>query len=317
MICAVLNCLSCGSKNRRNRHVFNFVHVCLLPTLIRFVRLCGSELVSVRLLIAFCADPANLSCGQFSQITVSLLLFPMTFDVYNVISGNEISEVKDGEVLKYPNVLSCGPLVPQGGWTLGGEDPKYYKKNKLWRTARREWPDVPYPVPEQLTPAPADEEEDTPTHTQEELKELMSIHHSFTRLLEKMGVDPCADYQEQKVENILVGIKSSDLQCKVCGKIYTASMRMKRHFKKRHIGKTNYQCGICKKYYTDASSLKEHEGNHDESLRPYKCTKCSKRFATEYKLTEHLLMHQGKTFICSFSQCGRLFTNLQEGKTGS
>ena len=28
--------------------------------------------------------------------------------------GNEISEVKDGEVIKYPNVLSCGPLVPQG-----------------------------------------------------------------------------------------------------------------------------------------------------------------------------------------------------------
>ena len=31
MIRAVLNCLSCGSENRRNRCVFNFVHVCLLP----------------------------------------------------------------------------------------------------------------------------------------------------------------------------------------------------------------------------------------------------------------------------------------------
>ena len=141
----------------------------------------------------------------------------------------------------------------------------------------------------------------------------MAIHHSFTKLLEKMGVDPCADYQEQKVDNILIGIKSSDLQCKVCGKIYTTSMRMKRHFKKRHIGKTNYQCEICKKYYTDASSLKEHKGNHNETLRPHKCKHCSKRFATEYKPTEHLLMHQGKTFICSFSQCGRLFT-YKKGK---
>ena len=59
---------------------------------------------------------------------------------------------------------------------------------------------MPYPVPEQPTPAPAEEEEDTPTHAQEELKELMSIHHSFTRLLEKMGVDPCVDYQEQKLK---------------------------------------------------------------------------------------------------------------------
>ena len=228
--------------------------------------------------------------------------------------GSEIKEVKDGEVLCYPNVLSCGPLEPQGGWTLGGEDPKYYKKSKLWKTARREWPDVPYPVPSKpTTPAEEEEEQDSASHNPEDIKELMAIHHSFTKLLEKMGVDPCADYQEQKVENILIGIQSSDLQCKVCGKMFTTSMRMKRHFKKRHIGKTNYQCKICKKYYTDASSLKEHEGNHDESLRPHKCTKCSKRFATEYKLTEHLLMHQGKTFICSFSQCGRLFT-YKKGK---
>ena len=78
MIRAVLNCLSCGSENRRNRRVFNFVHVCLLPALIWFVRLCGSELASVRLLIAFCADLAILSCGQFSQITVSL--FPFSHD---------------------------------------------------------------------------------------------------------------------------------------------------------------------------------------------------------------------------------------------
>ena len=64
MIRAVLNCLSCGSENRRNRRVSNFVHVCLLPVLILFVRLCGSELASVRLLIAFRADLATSSCGQ-------------------------------------------------------------------------------------------------------------------------------------------------------------------------------------------------------------------------------------------------------------
>ena len=64
MIRAVLNYLSCGSENHRNRRVSNFVHVCLLPVLILFVQLCGSELVSVWLLIAFCADLATSSCGQ-------------------------------------------------------------------------------------------------------------------------------------------------------------------------------------------------------------------------------------------------------------
>ena len=64
MIRAVLNCLSCGSENRRNRRVLNFVHVCLLPVLILFVRLCRSKLASLRLLTAFCVDLATLSCGQ-------------------------------------------------------------------------------------------------------------------------------------------------------------------------------------------------------------------------------------------------------------
>ena len=160
-------------------------------------------------------------------------------------------------MLCYPNVLSCGPLEPQGGWTLAGEDPKHYRKSKLRKTARREWPDVPYPAPSKpiSTPAEEEEEQDSASHNPEDIKELMAIHHSFTKLLEKMGVDPCADYQEQKVENILIGIQSSDLQCKVCGKMFTTSMRMKRHFKKRHIGKTNYQCKVCKKYYTDASMM--------------------------------------------------------------
>ena len=168
------------------------------------MRLCGSELVSVRLLIVFCADLAISLCGQLYLKFQFWGVFPPSFDVSLSFPGNEIKEVKNGEVLNYPNVLSCGPLEPQGGWTLAGEDPKYYRKSKLWKTARREWPDVPYPVPSKPTPTPAEgeEEQNSDSHSPEDIKELMAIHHSFTKLLEKMGVDPCADYQEQKVENI-------------------------------------------------------------------------------------------------------------------
>ena len=73
MIRAVLNCLSCGSENRRNRRVSNFVHVCLLLVLILFLRLCGSKLASVWLLIAFCVDLATSSCGQLVVFKISVL----------------------------------------------------------------------------------------------------------------------------------------------------------------------------------------------------------------------------------------------------
>ena len=98
MIRAVLNCLSCGSENHRYRRVLNFVHVCLLPVLILFVQLCGSELASVRLLTVFCVDLATLSCGQL------YLKFQLCGDIFSIFRcflsfpGSEIKEVKGGEV---------------------------------------------------------------------------------------------------------------------------------------------------------------------------------------------------------------------------
>ena len=67
MIRAVLNCLLCSSENRRNHRVFTWVHVCLFLFELLIVWLCGSELASMWLLIAFCVDLAILSCGQLHQ----------------------------------------------------------------------------------------------------------------------------------------------------------------------------------------------------------------------------------------------------------
>ena len=36
-----------------------------------------------------------------------------------------------------PNVLSCGPLEPQGGWTLAGEDPKHYRKKQALENCKK------------------------------------------------------------------------------------------------------------------------------------------------------------------------------------
>ena len=101
---------------------------------------------------------------------------------------------------------------PQGGWTLGGEDPKYYKKSKLWKTARRELPDVPYPAPSKpTTPAEEEEEQDSASHNPEDIKELKAIHHTFTKLLEKNGsMTPVQTIRSKKLKIFLIGIQSSD-----------------------------------------------------------------------------------------------------------
>ena len=67
------------------------------------------------LLIAFSAD---LEISLYSQLCVKFQFWGLPssyFDVSLSFPGSAIKEVKDGEVLNYPNVLSCGPLEPQGG----------------------------------------------------------------------------------------------------------------------------------------------------------------------------------------------------------
>ena len=209
--------------------------------------------------------------------------------------------MKNKEVHTWPDLLSCGPLQPQAGWTLQGEDPALFTKDRLWPHARREWVDTPYPT----TPdAPAAPEGSTPVMSAADMEELYKIHHTYTKMILKHGGDPCKHFKEVQVENILAGIKSSDLQCKVCEKSYSSASRMKRHMMKRHLGKTNYQCPQCKKYYTDASSLKEHSHVHNPALNPFKCDRCDKSFPSKSKKDAHQLKHLGNQWACKYAEDG-------------
>ena len=141
-------------------------------------------------------------------------------------------------------------------------------RTNLQLKARREWPDQPYPKlqPGQVVPSNV-----TPTHTKEELEELLKLHHAFTKLIKKMGVDPCKDFKESNVKAILLSIDSSDLECKVCGKVYSSASRLRLHMQQKHIGVTNYQCPTCKQYYVNEQSLQAHIGRGHNVAKTFKC----------------------------------------------
>ena len=103
-------------------------------------------------------------------------------------------------------------------------------------------------------------------------------------------------------------IQSTDLECRLCGKVYKTSAKMKRHFRKRHIGVTKYQCKQCQKYYTDSGSLKTHMASHDASKNPFPCSKCSKTFPTKGQLGQHTPSHEDtRKFVCKFPGCDKKF----------
>ena len=208
-----------------------------------------------------------------------------------------------------------------GGWSLEGEDPSLYTQDQLWKGGRRDWPEIPLPTATAPTggarpkttsvPAPDDDDDEDPQPkgplhpTDPQIQDLLKIHHSMVKLLKSMEVDACKDYHHSRMEVILDSIQSTDLECKVCGKVYKKASKMKRHFRKRHLGVTKFQCDVCMKYYTDAWSLKTHKASHDASKNPHGCKKCTKTFPTKGLLGQHVPVHdtEGK-FVCDFQKDG-------------
>ena len=229
--------------------------------------------------------------------------------------------VKGNSVEYHPMLLDVAPMERVAGWTLEGEDPTLYSPDQLWKGGRRKWPDIPFPgqgVPQAARPKAIpqpepDEDEDLqprgPFHKSDpQMKDLLSIHHSLVKLLKTMGVNACKDYQNTRLESILENIQSTDLECRLCGKVYKTSAKNKRHFRKRHIRVTKYQCKQCQKYYTDSGSLKTHMASHDASKNPFSCSNCSKTFPTKGQLGQHTPSHEdtGK-FVCKFPGCDKKF----------
>ena len=132
-------------------------------------------------------------------------------------------------------------------------------------------------------------------------KGLIQYHHDLVRMCAKAGVpDVCAHYNETRVENILKGLSSDNLSCKICKKPYSNTTHLRNHIKMKHLKKTPFFCAICKKYFTDQSTLNDHNRKYDPDAKKYKCMQCSKEFFSKSKLKAHDPMHSGPSFVCQY-----------------
>ena len=293
--------------------------------------LCADNVVSCAAITISCADTIprhnrNCTCNFHCQLVPNLTPISCFYSYF--LSVKEEHVVRGNSVEYHPMLLDVAPMERVASWTLEGQDPKLYTPDQLWKGGRREWPDIPFPIPTapqgarpKEVPQPEPEEEEElqargPFHRSDpQMKDLLEIHHSLVKLLKTMGVDACKDYQSTRLESILENIQSTDLECKVCGKVYKTAAKMKRHFRKRHIGITKYQCNQCQKYYTDAGSLKTHMASHDASKNPFSCKKCSKIFPTKGQLGQHIPSHDDKGKFVSLLAVAKSSNGRRERKS--
>ena len=208
----------------------------------------------------------------------------------------------DGEtVTECPDALKCTPLKKMGNFNIEEEDPGVLSDQNPMVEIRKQWPDAIYKSQTEEPTIPIEAETETPI-SESMTNEFLEVHHMYTRLLAKLGVDACARYKQSKVENIILGLSKEDVNCSICSKVYSSRQHLRNHMQKRHLGKTHYECNICNKFYTDSSSLKQHKDRKHQDLetRQFPCTSCNKRFISSSQLAVHAISHQGSTFHCQF-----------------
>ena len=147
--------------------------------------------------------------------------------------------------------------------------------------------------------------------TGQELRdELIQWHFNVVEMCKKVGIkDVCQSYKSARLENIVSGLSSTELQCRLCKKSFSSHQRLRNHIKGRHLRKTAHYCTICKKYYSDSSSLKLHLLSHDSTVSKFACNQCTKEFPTRGQLLSHQKSHVGKSFQCQY--CPNKYTYPQ------
>ena len=73
-----------------------------------------------------------------------------------------------------------------------------------------------------------------------------------------------------------VKVEKAELECNVCGKVFTQSGSLHRHIANAHEGKKEHKCSKCPAQFCERRDLEKHlqKGKHYKVREPYKCPYC-------------------------------------------
>lgn len=100
---------------------------------------------------------------------------------------------------------------------------------------------------------------------------------------------------------------ASSSTCSICGKTYTESSNLSKHFRTVHLKLRPFQCHLCPSSFAEKNKLGKHIQSVHEHARPFKCDLCNATFSQASDRKRHrLVLHEGcRPYICDV--CGKAF----------
>ena len=150
---------------------------------------------------------------------------------------------------------------------------------------RREWADKNLPATSSSVtyPQAADQAEI--------IQSLLKVHHVHVEILKSLRVNPCKEYDHNRMENVLPSSLPGVKKCSLCNREFHNTQKLRNHMKKRHLVKINYECKNCYKSFGDSGTLKTHAQKHQATGASFKCDDCGKIYLSLGKLNEHNQSH--------------------------
>ena len=91
-----------------------------------------------------------------------------------------------------------------------------------------------------------------------EVQRLLDSHHHLVVILRGLGVDPCADFHEDRVQRELERVVAGTTTCTLCHRTLRDTPALRNHIKSVHQKIAEFSCSQCHYCFSNKSSLTRH-----------------------------------------------------------
>ena len=156
-----------------------------------------------------------------------------------------------GNLVYHPNVLAVQPLTITKGYNLEADDANIYTDGEDMGSfyPRRQWADKNLLATSSSVTSPQAADQAQMTQS------LLKVHHVHVEILKSFRVDPCKEYEQSSVKNVLARVLHGVNKCSLCNREFHNTQKLRHHMKKKHLGKTSYECKVCNMFFADSGTL--------------------------------------------------------------